>query len=75
VESELPSPDVKFNSELETSTEIASNEIASNEIASKRGRHTARGVFGLFAVHVLLMPLGLVVTGYLSRQLGPEPGP
>jgi len=42
------------------------------EIESGHGRLAALGTLWSFAVHVLLLPLGLLTTVFLTRQLGPE---
>ncbi|MBN1314234.1 MAG: oligosaccharide flippase family protein [Anaerolineales bacterium] len=39
---------------------------------AEQGRDTARGTIGLFAAHAMLLPVGWLVAGFLTRQLGPE---
>jgi O-antigen/teichoic acid export membrane protein len=42
------------------------------ETGAAQGRHMAVGTLRLLSVHTLLLPLGLLTTVFLTRQLGPE---
>jgi O-antigen/teichoic acid export membrane protein len=40
--------------------------------ASSQGRRTASGIFWVFLADAMIVPTGLVTTGFLTRRLGPQ---